>query len=132
MSGYSLEKEVIHNYALDRIVSFEECYKEVAIQFDAEERFSDLIGVTYTSTGPMEITFRCSAYLSNYFRTKKIHASQVEVNEQEEGTFSIYCHINRELIAKFLSYGEDLVVLTPDALVDKMKRKVKTMIENYE
>ncbi|XOV94597.1 MAG: helix-turn-helix transcriptional regulator [Bacteroidota bacterium] len=132
--GLELDMQVIHNYALDRIISHKEYYLDkstLTIDFDAEERFNDVIGVTYTEVGPKDITFQCSDYLANYFKTKKIHHSQEELTDSKN-LFKIYCHINKELIAKLLSYGEDLVVLEPDLLVDQMKEKVEKLGELYK
>jgi predicted DNA-binding transcriptional regulator YafY len=39
--------------------------------------------------------------------------------------------INNELIAKLLSFGEDLVVLYPQPLVDRIKEKVDAMSKQY-
>lgn len=131
--AYNLDKEAVHNFALDRVSEVKEVYidtSSIKLPFDPEEYFRDLVGVTLTDEGPQEIQFQCSEFLFNYFKTKSIHHSQ-ECIDEDARIFQIYCHCNIELIAKFLSYGEGLEVLSPNSLRDQIKRKVEEMRKKY-
>ena len=45
--------------------------------------------------------------------------------------FSIECKENYELIREITSYGENLVVLSPQCIVDNVRQRVSKMQEIY-
>ena len=49
-----------------------------------------------------------------------------------KNVFELYVDVNIELIAKLMSYGEDLVVLEPEWLVQRIKRKVQELNKLYK
>jgi predicted DNA-binding transcriptional regulator YafY len=131
--SYHLTFESINNYPLDRIKGFEPLYfdlSETKIKFDPETYFDDFVGVTPHEKGPVEIHFQCSEYLANYFETKPFHMSQQRISD-DDYIYAIYCHLNIELIARFLHYGEDVLVLSPHELVKEISDKIKKMNERY-
>lgn len=131
--GLELPTNEVKNYALDRIQSFEEYFFDLyktKIHFDPKSHFNDLVGVSKTAEGPVSIRFQTTPYIANYINTKKIHRSQ-RMLDASNNTYEIVVHINPELIARLLSFGEDLWVLSPLELVEKIREKVKSMVGNY-
>jgi predicted DNA-binding transcriptional regulator YafY len=131
--AWELTKSQYQNYALDRINSMAEynCdLSTIMIDFNAERYFEHLIGVTKNDEGALLIRFKTSDYIKFYMLTKKLHHSQ-ELVDNANNIFEINVEINNELIAKLLSFGEDLVVLYPQPLVDRIKEKVDAMSKQY-
>lgn len=109
------------------------------------DRYEDIIGITYYENAPVEhITFWVSDKSSGYIATKPIHGSQREIKGEnaaslytrhpslQSGTFfSIDCIINYELVREFITYGPELLVLTPVSLQEQISERVRQMNEKY-
>ena len=121
-------------YALDRIDGFREVslkYREPDIDF--EEYFDDIIGVTLPEKSEaVDVILRVSNDRFNYIRTKPIHLSQRIVSEEKHfTTISINVKINRELIAKILSFDSDMEVVSPASLRTEMIKIIRDMNNLY-
>lgn len=141
----SAEDGFILNFALDRIDKvkplLDRKYKD--IDCDLEERFEDIIGVTIPADKKVEeILFWISDKSFPYIDTKPLHASQVVINNDNElrnkypqlhnGKFiKLNCMINYELFQLFMSHLEDIIILTPTHLQDKIHNTIKTKNEEY-
>jgi len=131
--AYDLDKAQNQNYALDRIKSMTEYYYDqsrIEIDFDAKSYFKDLVGVTKNTDGAQLIRFKTSDFMKSYMLTKKFHHSQELVNDAEN-LFEIKVEINNELISKFMSFAEDVVVLAPESLVKRIKEKLQLLERAY-
>lgn len=138
----------ILNFALDRIdkvepmpeKNYEKCPDDLA------ERFEDIVGVTLYENRQVEhILFWVSDKSNNYVATKPIHESQIiyqgekedklrkEFPKLENGSFfSIDCIENYELIRELCSYGSDLVVLSPQNIVDEIVDRIDGVLRHYK
>lgn len=133
--GLNEQSNQITNLALDRITDL----TELAIKFkenqgiDFNEYFDDIVGVTIIKTKPVEkITILVSDALWPYVKTKPIHGSQMPPIYTDTGILiEINVIVNYELIAKLLSYGDGLTIISPESLVNELKIKVESMRNNY-
>jgi len=133
--GKNPDFETFTNFALDRIVSFEEVdlpFLNTKINF--ELYFDDIIGVTVPVEAELtKIILHANPSLAPYIQTKLIHASQKRLSLSEEGLlFSIEVFPNYELEKNILSFGEELEVLEPKSLRDKLQDRVFKMIQKYD
>ena len=106
---------------------------------DLYERYEEIIGVTYVDDNPLQkITFWVSDNSKNYIITKPIHSSQKtlrgEIDSQLRSTypslkdgqfFQIECRKNYELFRELISFGKDLVVVSPP----QIKENITGLIE---
>ena len=147
MLGAADDDEKILTFALDRIDKVEPLpakkYKECAE--DLNERFENIVGITYYTGRPItHILFWCSDESMDYVITKPLHGSQILYHGEEEkrlrtmypsleggSFFSIDCIENFELITLLCSYGKNLVVLEPTKIQDVIFARTKKMIEEY-
>lgn len=140
--------DFVMNLPLDRIVSYEPLY-EVPYKdcpLDLNERFDDIVGVTYYENRRMErILFAISNLSVNYIRTKPLHSSQTELPDEKQTEmhskypklgdyvfFTLDCIPNYELLSLLYGYGKRLVVLTPKWLREEIRKEVQQQIENYK
>ena len=139
--------DFVMNLPLDRIESYEPLYelpyKECPL--DLNERFDDIVGVTYYENRQLErILFAISSQSANYIRTKPIHPSQTELpSEKQDEMHSLYpalnnhvfftleCIPNYELQSLLYGYGKKLVVLTPEWLREEIRKEAQQQLENY-
>lgn len=130
-------------FPLDRMESKPE---EVNIEYIPPKKstykdyFKHIIGVSHekNSEGPKPIVIRTmTAYMHGLITSKKLHTSQkttkpfANYNDGTYGEISLYVEQNKELIARIRSYGEELLVVEPEDLRDKIKDSVMKMSALY-
>jgi predicted DNA-binding transcriptional regulator YafY len=135
------------NFSLDRIdgVKPKGGYKFIEPQNDLMERFEDIIGVTLYEDSPVyKIYFWVSERSRNYVSTKPLHDSQRCLKGDKEAEmrkrfpmlkdgafFRIDCKENYELFRELTSFGNELIVLEPTEIQDKVYSRIKLMHEGY-
>lgn len=116
----------------------EEDYIDCAV--DLKARFDEIIGVTLYSDKDLEdIYFAVSDTSLDYIRTKWIHTTQIELDDEtqkyfrskypllsDHTFFSIECRENSELYAKFASYMGDVTLVEPVYMRERMIEKMRT------
>lgn len=141
------EDEKIRVFGLDRIKGVKSLSTRKYIPYDGdiEELFEDVIGVTVvTANESQRILFWVSDSSKYYVATKPVHESQIHYRgKYEEGLrrkypylqggyfFSIDCRENYELIRELTAFGEDLIVLSPCNIREKIIEKIKIMGIEY-
>lgn len=137
----------ILNFALDRIISFKELngYAFRPCSSNLEERFEDIIGVTYNEDNPVQsITLWANEKIAGYIRTKPLHESQIHLKGDSKDMligqytnlpngefFKIECRKNFELLKELMSWGDGLIVLSPKSLRDEIKDIISKMNHTY-
>lgn len=127
--------KAIQNLALDRMIRVglteEVCCKPAG--FDAEKYFSDVIGVTVsTSVKPVNIILFVRNRSAPYVLTKPFHISQKIIDQDAFGvTISLCVQVNVELERDLLAYGEDIIILQPQRLRRHIMERLHTAVEGY-
>jgi hypothetical protein len=136
------------NLPLDRISKeFEYLENEPYIQtsVDLKARFDEIIGVTLIQENDVEyIYYAVKKEQLDYIRTKWLHSSQMELDEESQEEFrkkypnlsdctffTIECRENNELYARFASYCESVVLVEPTYMRTKLKEKMQAAAANY-
>ncbi len=134
--GLNDENRLIQNLPLDRIKSIQLIKKEYIENsiVDFNEYFEDVIGVTVLQDEkPQIIKLFIEKDRWPYIKSKPLHGSQKTKSENDDGALiEMELIVNNELIALLFSYGEDLRVLEPDSLKQKMIEKANSLLKNYE
>lgn len=135
--GSTVEKHILYNLALDRIVSIEAVDTPYYIDpdFDSEHFFDDLVGVSKRKGSyPRRLRFWANAEQSNYIKTKPIHPSQQLVKTYPDGSceFRIIVVLNFELFSTFMSYGYGVRVLAPKSAVEFMRSSLRQAADQYD
>lgn len=128
----------ICNYALDRIVSIEECrthaFKENTF-FDPEHYFDDVVGVTKDLKSKSQIVrLRVDSDQAPYVITKPLHRSQEVVKEEPDGSIEITIRVvlNLELEREILGFGQHIEVVKPRFLRHRIKKRLQIAGLIYE
>lgn len=134
--AWEKEKGSIQNIALDRINTITFSAEEIKTKeyFEASIYFNDIVGVSLMKDKSKEIVkFRIKKNRAFYVETKPFHNSQIKVQEDETSiTFEINIIINRELEAKLMEYGSDILILEPKSLQITIKEMLKNTLKEYE
>ncbi len=140
--------EKLLNFALDRIDKVVALPTHHYIEYDGDlnERFEDIVGVSLYKDRPLQtIVFWVSDKSKDYVATKPIHESQRRHRGEKESLlrqrypmlengyfFSIDCIENYELIRELTSFGEDLIVLSPDNIKEKVIERITVTYNKYK
>ena len=135
------------NFALDRIDKVVPLPSHVYVPYDGDlnERFEDIVGVTLNEDKDLQtIVFWVSNRSKDYVATKPIHESQRNIRGEREKVlrekyptlcegrfFSIDCIENYELIRELTSFGKDLIVLSPQSIVEQVQQRITEMHNEY-
>lgn len=146
--GGAYDTNRVLNFALDRLVEieFKTGYTFKPCETDLEERFEEIIGVTFNEEAPLtQILFWVSDAIKGYIHTKPIHGSQIHIKgdradklhilypQLQSGDFlTIECRENFELIRELTAWGDDLIVLTPVSLRDRIVDRINRMKTRYQ
>ena len=123
------------NYAFDRIKGIENAdvaYKPTDVNW--LDYFDEMIGVSKdTRTEPQKVLLWVSNASWPYVKTKPLHgATQRLVNMDETGAYiTIEVYLNYELEQQILSFGENMKVLEPVELKERIKKRLGDAILNY-
>jgi len=122
--------------ALDRIDKFRELNPEKyrKAEFDVSTYFNDVVGVSkMPNQTPQLIVMKVIKEHAPYVITKPIHASQIVIKEDSDGTiFSINVIWNFELEREILGFGEQLQILSPRRLAGKIQSRLKQSLSKYK
>ncbi|MFV0144915.1 WYL domain-containing protein [Empedobacter falsenii] len=127
--GWNHYANYIQNLALDRIIEikiYDEIYKKSELDFD--EYFEDIIGVSNDLSKEVEkVKIVLSDNIVPYIKSKPIHGSQKII----DNNLYLQVKLNYELESLILSYGENMKVLEPIELIDKLKERVQKLNNFY-
>ncbi len=134
--GEKNDRTDLTNYALDRIVTLSESdvlYRPNNGKYDFSTYFDDMVGVSRKDGKPVTVRLWISAFRYPYIKTKPIHKSQKEIklNEDRSAEIELNVILNLELESRLLYYGPELKVLEPDALKNRIKKKIEENLKNY-
>lgn len=129
-------KEEMHVYSLDRILSMllvDERF-EMDADFDAKEYFRYAFGTRVEKDNPPQrVLLKVLACQRDYLRTLPLHASQREIETQEEySIFELHVALTVELTMQILYYGARVEVLEPLELREEIEEEVEGMRRIYE
>lgn len=120
--------------ALDRISKITSLKDEtyIDLEVDGDEYYKDVVGVTVSNSRAQRIQFWVDKQNAPYVITKPFHKSQRLIKHTEDGViFNIFVQVNFELERLILGFGDSIEVLKPKKLRDRMLKKLKQSVKNY-
>ena len=134
--GYLREREELRTIALDRILHLKVLTNSFKLpeDFDVRKYFADVVGIYVEKDEPItKIKIRAYGVQADYLRSTPLHKSQSE-SHSIRGEFTEFTYrlcITPELVSQLLSMGENVEVLEPKELREKMKKKINSMSNYY-
>lgn len=123
------------NFALDRLEKMENSNIEYIpnTDIDFENYFKHIIGVTKPLNTPLvKISFAITSDLKPYMETKPLHHSQTKFKKYGK-LFKSSIHVipNYEMYSTFLGFDSRFKVISPQSIIDQMKKITSLMYKNY-
>ena len=123
------------NLALDRIQGIEDTTLDYqASNMDWEAYFYDIIGVTRMVDGEVEkVALKFTPSVAPYISTKPIHPTQ-RAQKEQDGSLKVTIDVipNFELTKLLLSFGEQVEILGPEHLKDKIFDRLHAAVRQYQ
>jgi hypothetical protein len=123
----------ITNLALDRIIGITETIENIQPnETEWGDYFDEMIGVSQPlNQEVIEIKLRFSLKRIPYVITKPIHgvSQRIDITDPEGRTIIVNLMPNKELYQTLLSFGSDVKVLTPEKVIQELK-KIAGEMEN--
>ena len=127
------DRQLLH-IALDRIIEIQETdidYIENNVIDDIQKYFEDVIGVTIPRKGrPETIKLQFSEHRYPYIIAKPIHGS-MKIIDKNNRIVSVDVIPNKELESLILSFGNDVEILEPERLRNKIGKILKSISNKY-
>ncbi|MDQ0478155.1 YafY family protein [Chryseobacterium sp. MDT2-18] len=120
--GWNHQFGNIQNLALDRIINIENSNETfINNEIDFNDYFEDIIGVSNNlEENAVKISIKLSDNIIPYIISKPIHGSQ----KISGNILNLELKLNYELESLILSFGENIQVLEPFLLVEKIKERI--------
>ena len=128
------KRDSLISLPLDRIISIVPIHIAYIpnTQFNFEEYFEDVVGVSVPMNGtPDKVLLRFEKSRFPYVETKPLHPSQ-KIIDKDDCIVQIEVHQNSELDSLIFSFGDQVEVLAPDSLRNKIKARIKNLSEKYK
>ena len=135
MVAHSPGKDRTLVYSLDRIHALEPTTQKYKLpqDFDAEYYFCNTYGVSGMEDQPEEVEIKIEAYQANFLRTLPLHASQTEVERQEQYSIFRYNLVpSFEFKQELRKHGSVLEVLKPQRLRDEFRKDLAYQLSKYQ
>ena len=120
-------------YGLDRMTELEILTEsaERPGNFKPENYFKYAVGITSGNEDPSEVRFSAKPVAAKYISSQPFHTSQELLKEtSDQSEFSLTVNISEELIRSLLSYGGEVKIIEPPALVKEIKRRAQSILES--
>lgn len=133
--GYSEKRGHYITFALDRIESLalgDNFFKRQA-DFNANRFFKHSFGITAVHDSPIhDVVLRFDNKVAQYVKSQALHRSQQIIEEKADHILVKYeLMLSYELEQAILGYGEEVQVIEPLELRERIIERIKAMGKNY-
>lgn len=134
VTGYSEKAEGIATLALDRVVNMELLKSGYhSTNFNEKDFFKYGFGATvYNNSEPYKVELLFDESVAGYMLTKPLHSTQRIISKEAGLHVEIECYLTPELEMTILSYAEKVMVIAPDELRKRVKKRVEALAEVYK
>ncbi|MBQ5456217.1 MAG: WYL domain-containing protein [Prevotella sp.] len=136
LASYPNKPKEVYFFALDRM---ESCTMDASVPYidseiDVQQYFHDIYGISKPrGAEPIDILYFVEKDEIGYVTTNPLHHSQKIVQAKEEGVvMSIHVIQNTEILLRFLSYGEKVIILTDCHLRNQIMAKIEIEMLKYK
>ena len=135
--GFLKEQNGLRTIALDRILGLEMLTNSFTLpeDFDARKYFANVVGIYANKDFPVtKVKIRVYGIQTEYLRSTPLHKSQSE-GRSKHGEFAEFTYrlcVTPDLVSQLLAKGEDVEVLEPEELREKMKERLEKCLTRYK
>lgn len=120
-------------FALDRMQTLcitDEYFEPIDFNFDQYFKYS--FGITVNIEEPLEVVLSFTPFQGKYLKTLKIHPSQETlIDDEREYRVIVKVKPSWEFYEKILGYGDSVRVLSPNSIIEEMRKKIDSISKHY-
>ncbi len=134
MIGWSVDKEKMATFALDRISKVDTFENKLVRKkaFIPNEFFSHSIGIMQNNSKPENVLLTIKKPIADLIQLEPLHHTQKIVDVQDNQiVISLNVQLNEEFIFKILGLGTYCIVQKPKSLKNKIVSTINDMGANY-
>lgn len=120
----------IKTFGLDRIQEIDITKKKYVYPTDLNPKtyFKNCFGIYISDDEPVEIILSFDPYQGNYIKSYPLHSSQkILVDNDTELRICLTLFDTHDLLMEVLSYGDNVRVIEPKSLIDKIVEVIENM-----
>jgi predicted DNA-binding transcriptional regulator YafY len=125
----------VKSFALDRLSNLEITNSrfQTPATYNIEENYRYCFGIiSPTGETPQEILLSFDPFQGKYIKTLPLHETQqIVVDNEDELQVKLKLFITHDLIMELLSFGDNMKVLKPKALIKEIKEAHQKAFEQY-
>ena len=133
--GKDLKDNKIKSFGLDRLSKLDFTGKHFALpdNFEVNEHYKNCFGIISPNADkPQQIILSFDPFQGKYIKSLPLHASQEILEDNEdELLIKLTLYITHDFVMELLSYGENVKVIEPIALIEQMKQSYKNALDQY-
>lgn len=126
---------IIKSFALDRLTNLEITKKtfEFPKTYNIEESYRYCFGIiNQNDEKPQEIVLSFNPFQGKYIKTLPLHETQqILVDNKKELQIKLKLCLTHDFIMELLSFGDNLKILKPKFLINKIKTEHKKAFKQY-
>lgn len=130
-----LENKEVKSFALDRLSKLEIKRKKFQLpnDFNVNEHFKYCFGIVSPNDfEPQEVILSFVPLQGKYIKTLPLHESQVILEDNEdELLIKLTLFITLDFLMEILSYGNNVKVIQPVSLIEKVKKTYENALKRY-
>lgn len=130
-----LKDKKVKSFALDRLSELEIKRKKIQLpnDFNVNEHFKYCFGiVSPNDLEPQEVILSFYPFQGKYIKTLPLHESQVILEDNEdELLIKLTLFITLDFLMEILSYGNNVKVIQPVSLIEKVKKTYENALKRY-
>jgi predicted DNA-binding transcriptional regulator YafY len=130
-----LKDEKVKSFALDRFTDLEITRKRIRepIDFDINAHFKYCFGIiSPNGSSPQRVVLSFDPFQGKYLKSLPLHESQVVLKDtSEELRIQLTLYITHDFVMELLSFGDQVKVIRPAALVKEIKRTYQNALKHY-
>jgi len=133
--GLDLNDKIVKSFGLDRITEIKlsdrlyTCPQEITVN----EYYKNCFGIEGPNNRkPCNVIIECNKKQAKFIKSLPIHSSQTIIAENNKTvTIKLFIIITYDLIMELLSYGNDIKVIKPKSLANKLIETYQKALEQY-
>jgi predicted DNA-binding transcriptional regulator YafY len=125
----------IKSFALDRLSALEITKKTFRFpkNFDVGNYFKNCFGImSPNGPNPEEVVLSFDPFQGKYIKSLPLHESQqILIDNDDEVRIKVTLFLTLDFLMEILSYGENVKVIEPKALIEEVKETLKNALGQY-
>lgn len=130
------DKNIVKNFGLDRMSKVTILTQKIdhEINFNYDEKYKHCFGITAPNTEkPLKVVLEATKKQAAYLETLPLHSSQYIIEKSDDKVLiGLEVYITTDFVSEILSMGQNIKVIEPQILKDRIKEHLIELNQFYK